>query len=156
VADRDREIFDLIEPGISPLGVDLVEVTVAPSRHRTFVRIVVHSARGITHADCERVTRAAGHLLDDAGSIPGSYVLEVSSPGLERVLKAPREFDVFRGRLVRVQLSDEPMEVVGRAAGTRGAAVALARDEGELVLPWARVAKAKLAPEPAGAFGEGT
>jgi ribosome maturation factor RimP len=72
------------------------------------------------------------------------------------VLKAPREFDVFRGRLVRVQLSDEPGEVVGRAAGTRGAAVAVARDEGELVLPWARVAKARLAPEPAGALGEGT
>ncbi|MFN8176456.1 MAG: ribosome maturation factor RimP [bacterium] len=153
--DRDRRIFDLVEPGVASQGVELVEVSVAPSRHRTFVRIVVHSRSGITHADCERVTRVAGRILDDAEAIPGSYVLEVSSPGLERVLKTPREFDVFRGRLIRLQMSDEPTEIVGRSAGTRGAEVALSREEGELVVPWTRVARARLLPEPAGVGGEG-
>ena len=150
VGASEREIFDLLEPGVASQGVDLVEVELAPSKRRTVVRIVVHSAGGVTHADCARVTRAVGNILDESEAFPGSYLLEVSSPGMERVLKTPREFDVFRGRAVRVHLRDAPEDVVGRAAGARGDAVVLVREDGELILPWTRVARVRLLPEPAG------
>jgi ribosome maturation factor RimP len=154
VGERDREIFELVEPGVASQGVDLVDVELAPARRRTIVRLIVHSDAGVTHADCARVTRVASRILDESGAMAGSYVLEVSSPGTERVLKTPREFDLFRGRAVRVHLRDGSEEITGRAAGARGDAVALMREDGELILPWTRVAKARLVMEPAPAGGQ--
>jgi ribosome maturation factor RimP len=147
VEDRRRRIEELVGPVVALQGVDLVEVALGGGRRRAVVRVVVHSEAGVTHADCVRVTRAVGRALEDAAEVPGSYLLEVSSPGLDRVLKRPREFDLFRGRRVAVRLVDAPAEVTGRASGSRGEAVALACDDGgEEVLPWSRVASARLLP----------
>lgn len=146
---REREIFDLVEPGVASQGVDLVEVALGGGRRRTVIRIVVHSEAGVTHADCARVTRIVGRTLDESRVVPGSYLLEVSSPGTDRVMKEPREFELFRGRPVRLRLVDTAEEIAGRAAGTEGDDVVLARDDGTRdVLPWPRIAKARLAEEP--------
>ncbi len=147
--EREREIFDLVEPAAAAQGLDLVEVALGQAGRRAIVRVVVHSAAGVTHADCARLTRAAGHVLDGEDVFRDGYVLEVSSPGTDRVLREPREFDVFRGRAVRVVFADDAGEVEGRAAGARGDAVVLARTNGaEELLPWSRIGRARLMPEP--------
>jgi ribosome maturation factor RimP len=149
VQEREREIFDLVEPAVASQGLDLVEVSLGGGTRRPVVRVVVHSAAGVTHADCVRATRAMGRVLDEANALPGSYLLEVSSPGTDRVLRTPREFDVFRGCAVRVQLADGTKEIDGRAAGSRGDAIAVARENGEEdILPWSRIGRARLVPEP--------
>lgn len=147
--EREREIFDLVEPAVAEQGLSLVEVSLATGGRRAVVRVVVYSTAGVTHADCARLTRAADRLLEAAVAFPDGYVLEVSSPGMERVLREPREFEVFRGRAVRVVLAADSSEVEGRAAGSRGDAVVLALLNGaEEVLPWSRIGRARLMPEP--------
>jgi ribosome maturation factor RimP len=154
VQEREREIFDLVERAAAEQGLDLVEVGLGRAGRRTVVRVVVHSAAGVTHADCARMTRAAGHVLDGAARFPEGYVLEVSSPGMDRVLREPREFEVFRGRPVRVVLADDSRELEGRAEGTRGDAVVVAQANGvEEILPWARIGRARLMPETPGGSG---
>jgi ribosome maturation factor RimP len=149
VLEREREIFYLVEPAAAAQGLGLVEVGLGRSGRRVVVRVVVHSAAGVTLADCSRVTRSAGHALESAGVFPEGYVLEVSSPGMERVLRGPREFEVFRGRAVRVVLADDSTELEGRAAGSRGDTVILTRSNGvEEVLLWSRIGRARLMPEP--------
>jgi ribosome maturation factor RimP len=114
------------------------------------VRLVIHSPRGISHGDCERVTKRAGDILDSGALGSGSYVLEVSSPGLDRVLKNEREFDLFRGRKMRVRLEDSPeREIIGWSEGTReGHRVVLRGEKGdECVLSWSSVARARLDPD---------
>lgn len=147
---EEREIFALLEPHVGSQGLDLVEVALSGGRRRAVVRLVVHSEGGVTHGDCARITRVAGSVLDEACAFPGSYVLEVWSPGTDRVLRSPREFDLFRGRLVQVTWADGDGGATGRAAGTRGEeSVALTREDGgEDVLPWSRIARARLVPEP--------
>ena len=144
----DRELFALLEPVVAAQGVGLVEVVQAGGDRRTTIRVVIHSANGVTHGDCVRVTRAAGDALDDAGAPHGGYDLEVSSPGLRRVLKAPFEFEVFRGLSVRVWVGDGETrsEISGVALGTRdGDRVVLRAEDGsESVIPWSRVTKARL------------
>jgi ribosome maturation factor RimP len=144
----DRELFALLEPLVAAEGVDLVEVAQAGGDRRTTIRVVIHSASGVTHGDCARVTRTVGDALDDAGASRGGYDLEVSSPGLRRTLKAPFEFDVFRGLPVRVWIADgeERGELAGVALGTRdGDRVVLRAEDGsEPVIPWSRVTKARL------------
>lgn len=113
------------------------------------VKLVVHGAQGVAFKDCEKVTRNAENLVEDGKLISGSYVLEVSSPGLDRVLKSEREFDLFRGRRMRVRLQEMPeREIVGISEGTReGHHVALREDNGDVsVLSWSSVAKASLDP----------
>jgi ribosome maturation factor RimP len=116
--------------------------------HRNTIRVVIHSEHGVTHGDCARVARAVGDALDDAGAERGGYDLEVSSPGLRRVLKAPFEFDVFRGLPVRVWVTDGEVrsEISGVALGTRdGDRVVLRAEDGsESVIAWSRVTKARL------------
>jgi len=158
MTEQDRELFDRIEPRVTSMGLDLVEVTASPGRRGSVVRVVIHSIRGITLDDCARVTRALGPVLDAAEWPGGRYVLEVSSPGLDRVLRHPREFGLFRGATVRMVLapgSDE-REVTGIAVGQDGESVVIRREDGrETAIPWSSVAKARLVPERPGRAAAG-
>lgn len=131
-------------------GLELVEASLEHRGRRSVVKLVVHGPKGVSFGDCERVTRSAEERVEEGNLISGSYVLEVSSPGLDRVLKSEREFDVFRGRKLRVRLQEMPeREIVGISEGTReGHRVALREDNGDVsVHPWSSVARASLDPD---------
>jgi ribosome maturation factor RimP len=148
--DIDREeLFRALEPAAQSAGLDLVEVSLEHRGRRSVVKLVVHGAQGVSLGDCEKVTRNAEDLVEGGSLISGSYVLEVSSPGLDRVLKSEREFDLFRGRKMRIRLQENPeREIVGWSEGTReGHHVALRGDNGDVsVLSWSSVARASLDP----------
>jgi ribosome maturation factor RimP len=146
----DRELFDLLEPTVASQGVDLVELRRVRAGRRTILRVVIHSAQGISHGDCARVTRLVEEVLEERGTPPGTYELEVSSPGIDRVLREAREFEVFRGRPVRIWLDEASpeREITGVCEGLRGdGAVVVRREDGaESVVDWLRVKKARLVP----------
>lgn len=148
----DGELFDLLEPVVASQGVDLVEVRWTSSRSRGCLRVVIHSEAGVSHGDCARVTTAVDRAVDEAGLVSGNYVVEVTSPGLDRVLKGEREFEIFRGRRVRVWTDGERPEQEGISLGqSPEGEVRLRRDDGEvLTLPWPEVKKARLVPETRG------
>jgi ribosome maturation factor RimP len=74
------------------------------------VRIYIDKPSGVTHSDCERVSQQVGTILDVEDVIPGGrYNLEVSSPGLERKLTRPSEFERFQGHKIKVVLR-QPVE----------------------------------------------
>jgi ribosome maturation factor RimP len=155
---RERDLFGMLEPAVAEQGVELVEVSLSGAGRRSILRIVIHSAAGISHGDCERVTHAVEEKLEDEPPVSGTYVLEVSSPGVARTLKSPREFDVFRGCRLRVRVREpEPEEMRGFSAGTReGQLVAIRSDDGrERVLAWSSIAKVRLDPDgpPSAGFG---
>ena len=148
---REDRLHRLLFPVVESQGVDLVEVSLARAGHRTAVRLVIHAAAGVTHGDCVRVTRLAGNAIDEGGEDLGSYVLEVSSPGTDRVLKAPGEFETFRGRRVRIRAGEgeSSVEMFGLCAGiTADGEVVLRRDDGEeSTIAWSAVKKARLVPD---------
>ena len=89
------------------------------------LRIFIDKPQGVSHADCELVSEQVGTILDVEDVIPGGrYTLQVSSPGLERKLKRPHDFEISVGKKIRVALR-EPVEsqrhwegtLVGFAAG---------------------------------------
>ena len=112
----------------------------------------LQGAQGVTLADCEGVSRRVSALLDVAGWGGGRYTLEVSSPGLDRELYSPRDYERFAGCLVRVTFDDwasgKKRTVVGRLAEYRSGSAEITvveRDRGEsLLIPLARVRLAKL------------
>jgi len=78
--------------------------------------------------DCARVSRALEHWLDGAPTMPERYVLEVSSPGVERPLRRPGDFERFRGKRVAVK---GPAPLAGRATRLEGELLGLAGGTGE-------------------------
>jgi ribosome maturation factor RimP len=106
---------------------------------------------GITHQDCERVSQQLNVILDVEDLVPGpSYVLEVSSPGLDRKLIKPADYARFSGRLAKIWLN-EPVEnskyFEGRLAGISDGNVKLSVRDRELNLPFAGIRKANLVVE---------
>jgi ribosome maturation factor RimP len=97
------KIKELIQPLLEAQGVELVELQYArPRRGRATLRLFLDQPGGITLEILSRLSRVVSELLDVHDLIPGSYNLEVSSPGLTRPLKKPEDYRRYTGRLVRL------------------------------------------------------
>jgi ribosome maturation factor RimP len=106
---------------------------------------------GISHSDCQAVSEQLSVILDVEDLVPGpSYTLEVSSPGLDRKLIKPGDYERFTGRLAKIWLN-EPVEnerfFQGRLAGYADGIVKLTVRDREIVVPYAGIRKANLVVE---------
>ncbi len=106
---------------------------------------------GVSHNDCQRVSEQLSVILDVEDIVPGpSYVLEVSSPGLDRKLVGPADYGRFSGRRAKIWLS-EPFEdqkfLEARLAGCSDGLVRLAVKDREIVVPYNWIQKANLVVE---------
>jgi ribosome maturation factor RimP len=141
--DRSARIEEVIEPVLRSHGLELVELEWRPRRPRSMLRVFVDKPGGVGIRDCERVSREVGDLLDVAGLIEDAYDLEVSSPGLDRVLRSEREYRWARGKRVRCWLSDG-REVRGRLSEVGADRLVLDGEGGAVELQRAEVTKARL------------
>jgi ribosome maturation factor RimP len=88
-------------------GLELVEVEVKGGGVQRLVRISIDKPAGVTHADCETVSQQVGTILDVEDVVPGGrYTLEVSSPGVERKLLKPADYERFQGKKAKITLRD--------------------------------------------------
>ena len=113
MAGRDaiiEKVQEITERVAGDAGLEVVDVQMLGGGGSRLLRIFIDKPEGVTHADCEHVSQHVGTILDIEDVIPGGkYTLEVSSPGLERKLARPREFERFVGRKVKVVLR-QPVE----------------------------------------------
>ncbi|MGZ6825427.1 MAG: ribosome maturation factor RimP [Mycobacteriales bacterium] len=122
-------LVQLLEPAVRESGSDLEDVSVSPAGKRRVVRVVVDRDGGITLDDVAAVSRAVSDVLDQAEEaepdlLGGAYVLEVSSPGVDRPLTAARHWRRNVGRLVKATLADGEL-VTGRVTSADDAEVVL-------------------------------
>jgi ribosome maturation factor RimP len=100
---HDR-LIALFEPVLSEAGYELVEVEFVPGAGGGTLRVYIDASDGIDLDDCEAASHAISDLLDADDPFPGAYSLEVSSPGLDRVLRTPEHFARFVDSRVKVEL----------------------------------------------------
>ncbi len=93
-----------LEPILEELQLVLVDVEYVKEGPNYYLRIYIDKEGGVTIQDCQVTSRAIEKVLDEKDFIEEAYHLEVSSPGLDRILKKDREFKYFSGRLVEVKL----------------------------------------------------
>ena len=98
------EVTELVEPIVEGLGLTLWDVRYVKEGALWYLRIYIDKDEGVTIEDCETVTRAIDAPLDELDPIEGNYILEVSSPGIERELLLDRHFDRFIGAPVMIKL----------------------------------------------------
>lgn len=152
-AARAREhLLDLLGPVVADAGYDLEDVTVSSAGRRSLVRVTVDADGGIDLDAVSLVSRLVSDALDADGNRPdsppalaGAYVLEVSSPGVDRPLTEPRHWRRAVGRLVQVELGGRP--VTGRVTGTDDAGVTLDLDGTPRHADWAEMGRGKVQVE---------
>jgi len=124
------QMAGLVAPVVEAAGYDLEELAVTPAGRRSIVRVVVDRDDGVTLDDVAEVSRAVSAALDELDGEFGSapYVLEVTSPGVDRPLTDPRHWRRNTGRLVAVRIgpAGSAEQVTGRVLEVDGEGVTLA------------------------------
>jgi ribosome maturation factor RimP len=143
VADAGLEpLAGLVRPVLSGLGFDLVRLS-RPDADT--LQIMAERAGGgeIIVADCAAISRAVGAVLDEHDPISGAYMLEVSSPGIDRPLSRARDFAAWHGFAARCA-TEAAGTVEGRVAGVDANGIRLLRDDGPVTVPLAQVTEVRL------------
>lgn len=104
MANIEEKVESLIQKSISDLGYELYDVEYAKEGKDYFLRIFIDKQEGINLDDCEKVSDGINSLLDEADYIKEQYFLEVSSPGIERILRKEKHFKDNIGNKVQVKL----------------------------------------------------
>jgi ribosome maturation factor RimP len=143
-----NQISRIIEPSLEAMGYSLVRVTLTGTRRATLqVMAERRDEAPMTVEDCAEISRSISALLDVADPIASAYMLEVSSPGIDRPLVRPEDYDRFAGFEARIDLS-APVEgrkrFRGRLLGRSDEHVRLVVETGEVRLPLVDIARAKL------------
>jgi ribosome maturation factor RimP len=145
--DTNR-IAEIIEPSLDAMGYRLVRVAVLGAGRMTLqIMAERRDEAAMTVEDCADISRSVSALLDVADPIAGAYTLEVSSPGIDRPLVRPEDYDRFAGFEAKIELS-QPLSgrkrFRGRLLGRAGDRVRLIAETGEVQVPLSAITRAKL------------
>jgi ribosome maturation factor RimP len=153
---REQQIEALLAPVIAGLGCELWGLEFMSQGARSRLRVFIDRPEGVTVDDCERVSREVSDLLDVEDVITSAYTLEVSSPGMDRVLFKPAQYAANVGAVVDVRLNfpfEGRKHIVGLLVGVQDDE-AIVRplendpDAGEeFVLPLENIQRARLVPQ---------
>ena len=144
VADR---VERALQPVVAERGLDLEAVDVQPAGRRRLVRVLVDRDGGIQLDDVAELSHVLSEVLDESDAMGDQpYVLEVSSPGVDRPLTLPRHWRRAIGRLVKVEFADGT-SAVGRLTSADDARARLDTDDGPKDFPYDGVARAQIQVE---------
>ena len=144
------QLWDMLEPVVTGMGYELVEIEYNPSSRHGVLRLYIDHEDGIQLDDCTDVSNQVSALLDVEDPIPGHYNLEVSSPGMDRPLRGIRDYERFAGEVVKIKTAmaiDGRRNFKGRLRGVEGDEISIECDGRQYVLPLASIEKARLVPE---------
>lgn len=149
--DIEQRVLDLAEPLAATRGLEVVQVQYRREAGGFVLRLFLDRPGGVTIDDCGAFSREFSDLLDVEDPVPGRYALEVSSPGLDRPLARPKDFERFSGHAITLTAA-APVEgrrhFRGTLLGLADGAVRLRVDGREYTLALSNVTKANLVPEP--------
>ncbi|MDE0452010.1 MAG: ribosome maturation factor RimP [Gammaproteobacteria bacterium] len=153
---REQELEQLLEPTVKGLGYELWGLEYLSGGKRATLRIYIDTPDGVTVGDCERVSHQLNGVLDVDDPVRAVHTLEVSSPGLDRILFKPHQYTAHIGQEVDLRLRfplDGRRKFVGLIDGVQGGDVVLRVDGTTCAVPLEQVHRARVVP--AGISGGG-
>ena len=147
MSDAAGQITAIIEATVESLGFELVRVSYGGGRKPTLQIMAERPDGTMSVEDCATLSREVSLLLDVEDPLPSEYLLEVSSPGVDRPLTRPKDFERWVGFDVKVELNetiDGRRRFRGRMTSFSGDTLVLDMEEGEQTLAYCDISKAKL------------
>ena len=149
MATRQQELFDLLEPSVVALGYELWGVEYVAQGKHSVLRVYIEAENGITVDDCAAVSSQVSGILDVEDPISGEYFLEVSSPGMDRMLFRLDQYAAYTGEVIELRLRrpfDGRRNFKGVLQGIEGDDVVVRVDDHEYLLPYDAIEKARIHP----------
>ncbi len=144
---KEQSLLDVLEAHAEAHGISIVTVEVAGASKSPVIRVYIDAPGGVSFTELTEAQEWIGALMDELDPFPGAYVLEVSSPGIDRPLRTPAHFQAAVGEQVKVKTS----EAVEGRKNFKGAlvsatedAVVIEADGAEVALPFAIISKANI------------
>ena len=147
---REQELERLLAPTVEAMSCQMWGLEYHAAGRSATLRVYIDAPQGVTVEDCERVSHQLSGVLDVAAPIASDYTLEVSSPGLDRVLFKPDQYPRYVGATLDVRLRfplDGRRRFVGRLLDASDEAIALNVDGERAVLPMAQIQRTRIVPE---------
>lgn len=143
-----KKITELADSTADGYGLQIAGIDLAGSSRKLILRVFIDREDGVTLDDCERFSRALSAVLDVEDLIQASYILEVSSPGLNKQLKGVKDFEKNIGKLIRIITNQDINKqnfFVGRIIEVKNENVKLLIDNKiEIVIHFDQISKARL------------
>ena len=144
----DEKVREIATRIAEESNLELVQVEAVGSKQNPTIRVFIDKQGGVSHDDCTSVSRQIEEVLDADDSFTPTYLLEVSSPGLERELYSLKDFERFAGNLAKIKTAtaiDGQKHFRGRIIGVKGEEILFDdKTNGKLSFPFNAVAKANL------------
>lgn len=144
---KEKSLLAAMEPRAASEGVEIVTVEIAGAKRAPTIRVYIDAEGGVSFDELARTQAWIGELMDEIDPFPGAYMLEVSSPGIDRPLRTPEHFERFAGQTASVK-TREPIEgrssFTGELAGYSDGDVRLVVDGTELSIPYDSIKRARL------------
>lgn len=145
-----KKLEDILRPVVEGLGYEYWGIEFRSQGHNSLLRLFIDDEEnGISVEDCEKVSRQVSGVMDVEDPIQSEYVLEVSSPGMDRPLFELEQFDAFAGHQVSIRLRmafDGRRRFQGLLKGTEDGDVVVIVDDHEYLLPFESIDKANIVP----------
>jgi ribosome maturation factor RimP len=148
---EDRSLLEILDPVAEAAGYEIVRLRLMSGTRSRRLQIMAEDAHGEMNVDdCARLSRAVSEVLDAADPIEGDYLLEVSSPGVDRPLTRLKDFETYEGLAARIELdrlADGRKRFKGELAGVEGDMVAINLEDEDtetVLIPFAWITEAKL------------
>jgi ribosome maturation factor RimP len=147
VASKEQQLCSMLEPTVEALGFELWGIEYLSQGRHSLLRIYIEGENGITVDDCAAVSEQVSSLLDVEDPISGEYTLEVSSPGVDRLLFRLEQFSGYAGEMIELRLRsafEGRRKFKGILQGIEGEDVVIRVDDHEYLLPHSAIEKARV------------
>ncbi len=149
MAGKESRLMALLSPTVASLGFQLWGLELLSPNRRPTLRLYIEGENGVTVDDCAAVSRQVGSVLDVEDPIQGEYTLEVSSPGIDRLLFEPAQYQLYVGEPIEVRLRfpfEGRRKFRGWLRGLEGEDVIVQVDDHEYLLPLKQIDRARVEP----------
>jgi ribosome maturation factor RimP len=143
----EDDLRGLVSEQVAEEGLVFVEMKLARHKASTTLRVFADRLGGITLGECARLSRRLALILDNRAVFNGRYVLEVSSPGLDRPLKTAEDFELKVGENIRLYYMDDNginRQLEGKLEAAAGNRVTIVREDGQFDVELDRISKGQI------------
>ena len=144
---KEKRLLDALEPTAIAEGIEIVTLEIVGSKKSPTIRVYIDTDHGVSFDELSSAQAWINQIMDDIDPFPGAYMLEVSSPGIDRPLRTIEHFERFAGERVQVKTVsklDGRSTFTGTLEGTRGRDVLVDCDGSEYAIPLDSIKRANV------------